>query len=276
MTKAPVSSHEIPTPEPANLPGWLKALRHGENLVVVLCLAVMTLLPVSEVVLRKLFQTGIPASATIVQHLVLAVGMLGGAIAARENRLLSLSVATQWFKGGGLTFARVFSNGFAAAVSAVLAVASWRFVMSQRSLGTEFAYGIPTWVVQLLLVAGFALVAVRVIWHASEKWHWRATTLVLAVGFIGFALWSGVPPDKLRVPGIIILFIAVFLGAPVFTALGGAALILLWTIGEPIAPVPLKHYQLTVNPTLPAIPLFTLAGYFLAEGGAANRLGRVF
>ena len=31
-----------------------------------------------------------------------------------------------------------------------------------------------------------------------------------------------------------------------------------------------------VNPSLPAIPLFTLAGYFLAEGGASKRLIRVF
>lgn len=41
--------------------------------------------------------------------------------------------------------------------------------------------------------------------------------------------------------------------------------------------MPLKHYQLTVeNPTLPSIPLFTLAGYFLAESGAAKRLVRLF
>jgi tripartite ATP-independent transporter DctM subunit len=31
-----------------------------------------------------------------------------------------------------------------------------------------------------------------------------------------------------------------------------------------------------VNPTLPSIPLFTLAGYFLAEGAAARRLVRLF
>jgi C4-dicarboxylate transporter DctM subunit len=30
------------------------------------------------------------------------------------------------------------------------------------------------------------------------------------------------------------------------------------------------------NPSLPTIPLFTLAGYFLAEGGASKRLVRVF
>lgn len=273
-------SPEIPVPEPANLPGWQKIFRNGENLLVVAALAVMTLLPVIEVVLRP-FKTGITASATMVQHLVLAVGMLGGAIAARENRLLALSVARHWFKGGGLTFASVFSSGFAAAITTLLTLASWQFVRSQKSLGKEFAYGIPTWTVQSLIVIGFALVAVRLIWHASEKWRWRGVALLFAlvvIGIVGLAQSEGamITPDKLRWPGMILLVIAVALGAPIFTALGGVALIMLWSAGEPVSPVPLKHYQLTVNATLPSLPLFTLAGYFLAEGGAANRLVRFF
>ncbi len=66
------------------------------------------------------------------------------------------------------------------------------------------------------------------------------------------------------------------LGSPVFTTLGGAALILFWASGLPIASVALDHYRMVVNPSLPMIPLFTLAGYFLAEGGAPRRLIRVF
>jgi tripartite ATP-independent transporter DctM subunit len=40
--------------------------------------------------------------------------------------------------------------------------------------------------------------------------------------------------------------------------------------------MPIRHYQQVTNASLPAIPMFTLAGYFLAEGGAARRLVRVF
>jgi len=266
--------------EPPNLPGWLRSLRRGENLLVVAALALMTILPVTEVVLRFFFRTGISASATIVQHLVLAVGMLGGAVAARENRLLALSAAAQWFKGSLLTLSHVIGYGFAAAVSALLCAASWQFVVSQKSLRKILFHflglGLPAWVVQLLLVLGFGLVAVRLILNASACWRWRVATLALAVAFIAVIQWAPVDPQDLRWPAMIVLLIAVAMGAPVFTALGGAALILLWSGGEPVSPVPLKHYQLTVNPTLPSIPLFTLAGYFLAEGAAAKRLVRVF
>jgi tripartite ATP-independent transporter DctM subunit len=58
--------------------------------------------------------------------------------------------------------------------------------------------------------------------------------------------------------------------------LGGAALIFFWSGGDPVSTIPNKHYTLTVNPTLPSIPLFTLAGYFLAEGGAARRFVALF
>src|ERR1043166_3678372 len=44
----------------------------------------------------------------------------------------------------------------------------------------------------------------------------------------------------------------------------------------PAQSVPLKLYSLTTNDLLPSIPIFTLAGYFLAEGGASKRLVRVF
>jgi hypothetical protein len=38
----------------------------------------------------------------------------------------------------------------------------------------------------------------------------------------------------------------------------------------------IETYSLSVSPTLPAIPLFTLAGFLLAEGHASERLLRVF
>jgi len=44
----------------------------------------------------------------------------------------------------------------------------------------------------------------------------------------------------------------------------------------PFASVALSHYQITVNPSLPALPLFTLAGLLFARTGATQRLGNLF
>ncbi|MBE7501407.1 MAG: TRAP transporter large permease subunit [Verrucomicrobiales bacterium] len=283
-------NHEIPFPgavattDPPR-PLWRRVLRRGEEGVVVVALGLMVLLLCLEVTLRKFFQSGLPGAAPAVQHLVLVVGMLGGALAAREGRLLSISTLTHFLKGRARLWAQVWSGGVAAAISVFLAVASLEVVAGSRRLGRTFAYGIPIWVAQLLLTLGFGLVAWRLIRQAGTTWRWRLAALGLAAlllvigGWPGWAErweWPSFAPEHLRWPALVLLVSAIALGAPVFAALGGAALIFFWTAGEPVSVVPLKHYTLTVNPTLPSIPLFTLAGYFLAEGGAGRRFVRLF
>ena len=54
------------------------------------------------------------------------------------------------------------------------------------------------------------------------------------------------------------------------SVLGGVALVLFLAEGVPSAAIPAETYRLGVNPTLAAIPLFTLAGFALAEGKAAS------
>ncbi len=77
-------------------------------------------------------------------------------------------------------------------------------------------------------------------------------------------------------PWVIGLVLMLSFGAPIFAVLGGLALALFWQDGLPLASIALSHYQITVNPSLPALPLFTLAGLIFAGTGAAQRLGAVF
>ena len=77
-------------------------------------------------------------------------------------------------------------------------------------------------------------------------------------------------------PAALALLLLLLCGAPIFAVLGGLALALFWSEGQPLAAVPLSHYQITVNPSLPALPLFTLAGLVFARTGAAGRLGTLF
>src|SRR5262245_7278665 len=263
------------TPADEPFTGWRRVLREGENLLVVFSLAALMALPLIEIVLRR-FHTGISGSSAFVQNFTLIVGMLGGAIAARDGRLLSFSTLGSFLTGRFKAAARVVSSSVAVVISAFLCVASVQFLLTEKQGGARLAYHIPTWMIELVLPIGFGLIALRLLWHASSQWKGRAMGLLLA-GAIGlFFLFSPIAQEKLVVPALVALLVATFLGAPVFTAIGGAALILFWGEQSPIATIPLKHHSLVTNPSLPTIPLFTLAGYFLAEGGASKRLFRVF
>jgi tripartite ATP-independent transporter DctM subunit len=238
-------------------------------------LAGMMVLPLIVVPLRAI-HVQIKGQGSIVQHLTLLAGMIGGAIAAREGRLLSLSSVELLVRGAWRTVARSFAGAVAATVTAMLCLASLRFVLSERAGGATLAYGVPTWVVQLALPVGFALITLRILWRASDRWGWRGATVALAGLLTLCAVSPPLPPAQLIVPAFALLLLATVLGAPIFTALGGAGLILFWGDGSPIASLTVDHYGLVTNPTLPTVPLFTLAGYFLAEGGASRRLIRLF
>jgi C4-dicarboxylate transporter, DctM subunit len=276
-----MSSQPQPAPSPVDgisgieARGSLSRTNLAENWVVTAALAAMVMLPLTESLLRSLANTGISASTSLTQHLTLFVGMLGGAIAAREGRLLALSTGAflpERLRAG----VRVAANSFGAGISILLAVASWEFALSERLGGAVLAYGIPIWVVQLVMPGGFAVIAARLIWHASDRAWLRGLALLIALAMVGIGAQPWVSPERLVVPGLVALLAATVLGTPVFTTLGGAALILFWGAGQPIASISLDHYRLVTNPSLPTIPLFTLAGYFLAEGGASKRLINVF
>ena len=248
-----------------------------ENAVVSVALFAMVVIPLAESFLRRLFHVGIPASTTIVQHMVLVVGMLGGAIAAREGRLLALStLAETALHGRWKNAARIFTGSVSAAVSAFLSLASYQFVETEREAGTILGYGIPIWVVEWVLPAGFAVIAIRILLHTSDKWLARGLATLGAALLVGVVMIWPAGFQHFVPVAMSILFLASVLGMPAFATLGGAALILFWGADQPIAAIPIAQYGLVTNPILPTLPLFTLAGYFLAEGGAPKRLVRVF
>ena len=71
---------------PARLRAWLA---QGENWLLAGTLAAIVLLPLIEAVLRKVADTGIAGSASLVQHLTLLASMLGAAVGARDGKLLA-------------------------------------------------------------------------------------------------------------------------------------------------------------------------------------------
>jgi len=235
----------------------------------------MTALPVIEMISRQFRWSGIPGSAVIVQQLTLWIGMLGGMLASRSGRLLGLS-SSSFLPASWIAPAKVFWSAALAAVSTCLAYASWVFVQSERQAGSYLLPGLPKWTALAIMMFGFAVIALRAVWNASAEWTGRA---IAALGLFIPALLGYVIP--MSAPGILplslgLLAAATIVGLPIFAVFGGLALLLFWSSGTPVASVPVEMYRLVASPLLPSIPLFTLAGYFMVQGGATKRLLRVF
>ncbi|HEX4986527.1 MAG TPA: TRAP transporter large permease subunit [Burkholderiales bacterium] len=251
-------------------------LKSAEDIALSAALVALAALPLGEIALRAAFGTGISGAASFTQHCGLVAGMLGAAIAARDKRLLSLSTFNALLSVRAAGFARAFTGLASVVVGTLLTLASTQLVLAEKAGGNTIAYGIPVWLGQAALPAGLAVITLHLATHATPRPWGRVACL--AIGVATATVAASVPQigDIAVGGGLALLALAAILGAPVFVVLGGSALLLFWGDGLPIASVSLDHYRLVVNPSLPMIPLFTLAGYLLAESGAPRRLIRVF
>ena len=74
---------------------------------------------------------------------------------------------------------------------------------------------------------------------------------------------------------LITLFLCLLGGAPLFIVIGGLALVFFSTVGD-ITVVIADFYRMTKPSMLPAIPLFTFAGYLLAESKSPGRFVNLY
>lgn len=238
------------------------------------------LIPLIEVMSRPLRGQGIPNAPVLVQHLGLVMAMFGAVAAERHGHLTALGSGLLSRNSPALrTAERAFAQGSAALICGLLAQASWRFVSSEWDAGQELAYGIPIWWVQATMPIGFLWLGLRLGGHcagpnAGQAWKTSCALTLPLIGCLAARQFDG---SSAPLWPIGLWLVAVLLaGAPIFAVLGGLALALFAQDAQPLASVPLSHYQITVNPSLPALPLFTLAGLIFARTEAARRLGTLF
>src|SRR5574343_1260823 len=240
-------------------------------------LALMLALPLLEIVLRPLFGKGVDNAPVLVQHLGLVLAMFGALVAERGAHLSSFGAG---FSGAGNPQLRWLAQSFAALSAAtlcgMLAQTSWVFVASEMEAPHAIAYGIAGWMVELAMPLGFGILGFKLACRVAAPRFIRLA-LGLALPIAGYLFARHFDGSTLPFWPFALWLLAVLLcGAPIFAVLGGLALALFWSEGQPLASVPLSHYQITVNPSLPALPLFTLAGLLFARTGAAARLGTLF
>ncbi|MBN1336458.1 MAG: TRAP transporter large permease subunit [Deltaproteobacteria bacterium] len=269
----------MPASTPTGSGSFLGRVLRVEHGFSVLVLAAMVILTLVGAVTRWVTGQGVAGLSVYVQSLNLWIALAGASLASRVGRHLALSSGSLLDRRPHL--ART-TRGLAAAVStavtALLAWASLELVIAERASNVALAGGIPVWLVECALPIGFLVMAFRLAWHGNTTWKGRVAALLA----VGLAASMALIPPHLRAAssaaGIVLLLAAVALGAPLFTALGGVAMLLFFgePVPTPISSVPAETYAIVSSPTLPTIPLFTLAGYLLAEGGASKRLVRLF
>ena len=287
--------------KPETRRGWLWHLENGASGAVLLAIAV---LPTLEIFARWLFRTGLPSSSDLTHHLVLWLTCLGGAMTSRENKHITLSAGVDLFPGPLRVWIGAVTSFVATAIAAAMTWSSLSLVLIGFDPAKRIAF-VPVQLAAAVLPLGFALMTARFVVHAplepSSRGRWGRAVLAvigLAVGTVlAFgpvvnilaSLFPGLPDGAYRladslaagsahlaVAAIVVLAVSVLFGTPIFIGLGGVAYLLFVRAGGALEVIPSEAYGMLTGYSLPAIPLFTFAGFILSESQAGKRLVRLF
>jgi tripartite ATP-independent transporter DctM subunit len=273
-------------------------LAAAENSIVTVILVLLAAIPIVEVILRKVVQTGIPGATNYIFHLVLWVTFVGGLITTRENRHLALNITSEAVKEPFSVYIKTVNSFLSVAFSFAFCLSSLSFVFigfdPSRKVGI-----FPIQLITAIMPIGFLLIAVRFYAASPKKGSSRLITffgfilgLFLGLGpltNIAYTFLFEIPPfidiladiqytvgPVLTLPLIIVLILGALAGTPIFIVLGGIAYMLFTGTGNPLEIIANESYGMLTSNNLPAIPLFTMAGFILSESGAGKRFIKLF
>ena len=252
-------------------------IRWFENILTICVFSILTIFPAIEIFTRVLGRPGVPASPILVQHMTLWIGFIGAVLATRQNKLLSLTRVPLFSSDKVFNNGRWIAKNISFVIIGALFWGSITLVMVEYDYPIQISPGVYRWFIQLIMPAGFLLIAFQIFLKSSTDNLYRLLMLIIGALFVlignsdvfrdsSYFLWISIG---------FILFSMVY-GTPIFIGLGGLAVLFFWHDYTPISAISAETYRIVVSPTLPTIPLFTLAGYILAESRSSERIFYLF
>jgi C4-dicarboxylate transporter DctM subunit len=279
-----------------------------EDYLAIVILSLMTILLLWDSIARKVFNTDINFSV-IIHHLVLWIAMVGLMITSREKRHLSMATSLDLIKEPAKGWLKAVIDCLSIVVSTALSFASLSYILGSFEPGQN-VFLVPIPYVCIILPIGFLVIMVRFILSIEKGIkRWIFATLGILLGLL-FGLESLLKSvtfvvsfftgsqssiiDKLNtflststqtlfplsesaaLVLIVLLIVSAFIGTPIFIVLSGVTLFLFFRSNGHIEVIPDEAYSILTGDLIPAIPLFTLAGFILSESKANERLVNLF
>ena len=253
-----------------------------------LCLFLFLILisfPIFQILGRYISFFSIPASQEIVQHMTLWIGFIGAVIAARSNKLLSVVREPVFDSSTKVNWPKFFVHVFSLSIVFVLSISYLKMIQIGFQYPDYIAPYIPTWFAQAIIPVGLILIWYQMIMTSSTDLKYRVLlTVISIIPTIILYFWQFPLANPLLLwTKVLFAILLVAFGLPIFILL--ASLSIFFFLSEPsewatnydlISTISDSAYRIVVSPTLAAIPIFTLAGYILAESNISERLIRFF
>ena len=240
-------------------------------------IALLISLPVLEVVARFFGTTAITSSRMVVQHLTLWVGFFGAVLASSRGKLLSLSSSNLFESEISFSIKHFIAKSTSLIILISLFWGSLQLVTVEYQYPVNISPLISRWFAQSIMPISLMLMSVILFFKSYSSLKNKFALLISILLFL-----SIVSIPQVRESSVTLWFsffsiiFSLFYGLPIFLGLGGIAALLFWFDWTPLSAISAETYRIVVSPTLPTIPLFTIAGFLLAESKSSIRLLSLF
>ncbi len=240
-------------------------------------IALLISLPVLEVVARFFGTTAITSSRMVVQHLTLWVGFFGAVLASSRGKLLSLSSSNLFEPESSFSIKHFIAKSTSLIILISLLWGSLQLVTVEYQYPVNISPLISRWFAQSIMPISLMLMSVILFFKSYSSLKNKFALLISILLFL-----SIVSIPQVRESSVTLWFsffsiiFSLFYGLPIFLGLGGIAALLFWFDWTPLSAISAETYRIVVSPTLPTIPLFTIAGFLLAESKSSIRLLSLF
>lgn len=255
--------------------------------------AALVAVSAADLIMARAFYRGISGAPRIAEYAMTALVYFSSWLATLRGDQLRLS----GMASDGVRGAKPCIEALGAGVDAALFIASLSLLAIGFAPGERFM-GLPVQVFLApmpLAFLGMAAVGAARLARGAKAAFWLvpAAVAALALGLgaaSNLAMALGLTASRLGdaayalgaffsiavIPLAVLFAVAAGFGLPLYQAIAGAAAVLFIASGSPVELIPSEAYSLFKNASMPAIPLFTIAGFLLSESGAGKRLVAVF
>ncbi len=157
-----------------------RAAEKAERLLVIASLALMVLLTFLNVILRTLYAHGhlqwannvlgqVDWTEPFVRLLVLWITFLGASLITGENRHIRIDVVGAFISSRWSPYREIVIDIACLIICALMLKASIKYIGIEMDFGSYLFLRIPSWICQLIIPAGFAMMLFRFFIRAMEQ-----------------------------------------------------------------------------------------------------------
>lgn len=140
---------------------WIKRLHRLEDALLVFMLTTMIVLAGTQILLRNFLDSGIVWIDPLLRVLVLWLGLLGATVATRNNKHISIDLLSRFLKRDIYCLIQSLVAQISAWTCLVIAWYGLNWIRLDYEDGAASLAGIPSWMLEVIVPAAFALIGVR-------------------------------------------------------------------------------------------------------------------